>query len=96
MGEYLAPEDTEAKPVLSEHHIHNLLTLAVGIKIVGPAGLRHTKTIDGLFFVVPLKNYIGPQGTTCIGRDLFCRKSIGNIGTGTEASGGSCHGKKVR
>ena len=81
MGEYLAPEDTEAKPVLSEHHIHNLLTLAVGIKIVGPAGLRHTKTIDGLFFVVPLKNYIGPQGTTCIGRDLFCRKSIGNIGT---------------
>lgn len=33
---------------------------------------------------------------TCIGRDLFCRKSIGNIGTGTEASGGSCHGKKVR
>lgn len=61
MGEYLAPEDTEAKPVLSEHHIHNLLTLAVGIKIVGPAGLRHTKTIDGLFFVVPLKNYIGPK-----------------------------------
>ena len=80
MGEYLAPEDTEAKPVLSEHHIHNLLTLAVGIKIVGPAGLRHTKTIDGLFFVVPLKNYVGPQGTTCIGRDLSAgRTSVTSV-----------------
>lgn len=32
----------------------------------------------------------------CIGWDLFCWKSIGNIGIGIEVSGGSCYGKKVR
>lgn len=59
MGEYFVFKDIEVKFVLFEYYIYNFLMFVVGIKIVGLVGLCYIKIIDGLFFVVLLKNYVG-------------------------------------
>ena len=96
MREYLATQDTQFQSVGTKQYIHYLIALAMSIEVIRPAGLSHAKTIDSLFFVIPLKDYIR---TGCGSRKrgvLPCRKDFTILRTGAHTGGGCCQRKVIR